>query len=156
MKMRLFILGMFACASIARAGHAQASELVSVFEAAVNTAAHGDLSRAMHQLNVEAQSPKSLNELNAQTDQIRQTYDKLAQLGELDRVERVSLVFTGESFFRLRLAEKRADGVILWTLVGYRFKGQWYSKGINITGSTDLLSLLHDNLDPADATPPPK
>jgi len=152
MKPKITLMLLLACVSIARAGQDSAKDLVARFAEAVNIAARGDIGRAVQQLNTQARSPKSPKELGAQIEAFRNVYGKVAQLGELDQVEQVSLVFTGESFFRLRLAEKRAEGVILWTFVGYRFKDQWYCKGIHFNGSDDLLQLMHDELDAADAT----
>jgi len=152
MKSTILILSLLAFAWTAHAGQESAKDLVTVFEEAVGIAAHGDIGRAMQQLNTQARSPKSPKEVGAQTEAFRNAYAKISSLGELDQVERVSLVFTGESFFRLRVAEKRAEGVILWTLIGYRFKGTWYCKGVNFNGSDDLMQLMHDQLDAADAT----
>lgn len=156
MKRILLLIGFSLSIVNVRAGHERAADLVSVMEESVTTAARGELGAAFRQLNSEAHTPKSLKEVNAQAENFKTAYQKVAQLGELDTVERVSLVYTGESFFRLRLAEKHAEGVILWTLLGYRFKGMWYCKGINFNGSDDLLSLMRQELDPADAQPASK
>lgn len=137
--------------SCAFAARDNADDLVSELEKAVVDASQGDIAAAVRRLNAEARTPKGPKEVGAQTDNFRNLYAKLAGLGEPDEVERLSLRYSGDSFFRLRVIDKRAEGVILWTFVGYKYKGSWACKGVSFNGGDDLMQIMRQELDAADA-----
>jgi len=136
---------------LAFANRDRPEELVTALEQAVSKAAHGDVAGAVRAINAEARSPKSLKEVAAQEDNFKAAFQKMAGLGESDGVELLSLRYTGDSFLRLRVVDKRAEGVVLWTFVGYKFKGEWSCKGMTFNGGEDLMQIMHQELDAADA-----
>ena len=133
------------------ASHGRPEELVSALEQAVSKAARGDVAGAVRAINAEARSPKPLKEVVAQEDNFKAAFQKMAGLGESDGVELLSLRYTGDSFLRLRVVDKRAEGVVLWTFVGYKFKGEWSCKGMAFNGGEDLMQIMRQELDAADA-----
>jgi hypothetical protein len=134
------------------AGRDHAEDLVTALEGAVSSAARGDAASCVRTIDAEASKPKNLKEVTAQVDQLKSLYQKVAPLGELDAVERLSLVYTGDSFFRVRFVEKRTEGVVLWTFIGYRLRSQWYCKEMQIRANGDLVELMKE-LDSADSKP---
>jgi hypothetical protein len=152
MKPIIFTVLMVLATTTLSAGHEQAVDLVAALESAVSTAAGGNIAAAVHSINAESSKPKDLKDINAQIGELKAAYQKLDGLGKLDGTERLSLVYTGESFFRLRVVEKREEGAVLWTFVGCKLRGTWYCKGMNFAANGDLLELMK-NLDAADAKP---
>jgi hypothetical protein len=126
-------------------------ELAQILERAGEKASAGDFNEAIRITNSAAVSPKNPTEVMEQASKIQEIYRGLERLGQSDGIERVSMRFVGDSFFRLRVVEKRSDGVILWTFVGYKFRDQWFCKGIHLAGNSDLLELMREQLDAADA-----
>jgi len=126
-------------------------QLAAALEHAVSLAASGDLAGCARAINAEAKSQKPIKEVSAQADNLKQVYLKLTGLGESDGVERLSMRFLGDSYFRLRVVDKRAEGAILWTFIGYRFHEQWFCKGMNMNGGDDLMAIMKQKLDAADA-----
>jgi hypothetical protein len=145
----LAVLTLVLCCG-ARARQETSEQLAAVLEDSVRLAAQGDVAGAVRKMAAESSKPRDLKQINSQIDGFKQMYSKLSPLGELDSVERLSLVFAGESFFRLRVVEKRTDGVVLWTFIGYRLKAGWYYAGLNTSGTSDLLEGMRQYLDPAD------
>lgn len=134
-----------------RAASSTPEQLADALEKAVALASAGDPAACARAINAEAKSQKSLKEVSAQADGLKQAYQKFTALGESDGVERLSLRFMGDSYFRLRVADKRAEGAVLWTFIGYRYRGQWYCKGMNVNGGDDLMAIMKQELDAADA-----
>jgi hypothetical protein len=132
------------------AGEKTPAALAASLEAAVTAASRRDYSGAIRMIDAELTTPKSETEMAAQAKDLAELYAKLAALGELDAVERLSLVAAGESLFTLRVIEKREGGLILWTFVGYRFRGVWYCKGMDVNGGDDLIKLLRQDAGSAD------
>ncbi|ATC63182.1 hypothetical protein CMV30_03985 [Nibricoccus aquaticus] len=140
-----------ACASYA--GHEKIEDLADSLEKAVVFASKGDFASAARAINAETRSPQSPKEVIERTDYLKHLYDQIAVLGEKDEVERLSLRLAGISFARLKVIDKRAEGAVIWTFIGYRYRGQWYCKNLSVAGSEDFLKLMREELDAADATP---
>jgi hypothetical protein len=140
----------FSCTAVF-AARDSAEDLVSALEKAVSQASHGDIAGTVRAMNAEARTPKGPKEVAAQIENFKEAYQKIAGLGEADEVERLSLRYTGDSFFRLRIVDKRAEGAILWTFIGYKFKGLWSCKGVTFNGGEDLMQIMRQELDAADA-----
>lgn len=132
------------------AGRASAEDLANALQAAVERAAAGDVNEAMRAIHAETLVPKDPREVMTSAEELREAYRTIEGYGERDGVERISLRFTGESFFRLRVVEKRANGVVVWTFLAYRFKGEWYCKAMKYVGSDDFGKIMRESLDPAD------
>jgi hypothetical protein len=144
----LVLVILVACVRV-YAGRESAEELAAALEAAVVRASVGDAAGAARMINAETRL-KKLPALSAQAEQLKDAYRKLANLGESDGVERVSLKFLGESLFRLRAVDKRPEGLVLWTFIGYRLKGEWHCKGFSFKGSEDVSDFVAEAFDPAD------
>ena len=128
-------------------------DLIQIMEEAVARARAGDFNESVRITNAAATNPMAPQAAMDQATKIQEVYRSLERLGDVDGIERVSLRFVGESFFRLRVVDKREEGVVLWTFIGYRFKGRWYCEGLHISGNSDLMELMRKELDPADAAP---
>ena len=153
MRSILGVMVVVLCAPLCRAGQSDAERLAAALEQAVSRAAAGDLVEAVRIISAESRTQKDPRELMEQGTKLQAEYAKLDGLGERDGIERISLRFSGRSFFRLRVADKRSEGVIVWTFVGYRFRDDWDCKGTRFNGSDDLMKLMNSELDPADAAP---
>jgi hypothetical protein len=142
--------------SLAHAGKDTYQELCDALEASVTRSAKGDFRSAFSDLDALGQIPMGPKQVLANADSEKETFGKFYSLGALDEVERISLVFTGKSFFRFKLAEKREKGVVVWTFIGYKYRNQWYNKSMSITGNSDLSDLMSKAIDPADVQSAPK
>lgn len=140
-----------AVTSPGRAAAETPEDLAAVLEAAVEKARAGDYNEAVRITNAAAVQPADPRKAMDKAAKIQEIYASLERLGPSDEVERVSMRFVGESFLRLRVVDKREHGVVLWTFIGYRFKGRWFCEGIHISGNSDLMELMRKELDAADA-----
>jgi len=128
-----------------------ADELADVLQVAVEKAQLGDCHEAMRIINSVLRSPMDPTKAMEHSSKMQEDFRKLDRLGETDGVERVSLRYVGDSFLRLRIVDKRAKGVVLWTFIGYRFKGEWHCVSRSYHANSDLAVLMRESLDPADA-----
>ncbi|MBI3191456.1 MAG: hypothetical protein HYZ36_02240, partial [Pedosphaera parvula] len=118
---------------------------------AVEKAQGGDFHEAMRLINTVSRSPMDPTKAMEQASKMQEDFRKVDPLGETDGVEQVSLRYVGDSFLRIRIVDKRAKGVILWTFIGYRFKEEWHCVSRSYHANSDLAELMRETLDPADA-----
>ena len=128
-----------------------AEELVEVLQDAVEKAQVGDYYESIRIINSVSRSPTDPTKALEQASKMQEDFRDVDQLGETDGVEQVSLRYVGDSFLRLRIVDKRAKGVILWTFIGYRFKGEWHCVSRGYHANSNLAKIMRESLDPADA-----
>jgi len=75
---------------------------------------------------------------------LRGVFDKIRQLGATRQTDRVSLVFLGAVYFRVRFVDRKKKGAVLWTFIGERFQDERYLSGLNFSANSDLLVLMKE------------
>ncbi|HTQ30807.1 MAG TPA: hypothetical protein VMI53_06315 [Opitutaceae bacterium] len=148
-KLIAIVLNIFIFSS-AFAASATPRELIDKLERAVKIFASGDVDDGYGAMMAEANYSKSPKERAADLDDWRSKFAELRDLGPSHMVNRVSLVFLGDSYFRVRFIDQRENGgALLWTFICEKDKDEWSLNTVNFIGNSDF-SEVFKALDAAD------
>ncbi len=138
------------------AADATYQDLINKLEHAVKTMATGDVADGFGTLEEGGNKPPK--ERAADLDKVRSSLAELKDsLGASRRINRISLVFLGDSYLRVRFMDRRETGGIIWTFFCEKNRDEWDLCSSQFSGNSDLIDLARDTLDAADYTKePPK
>ena len=131
------------------AGSSTCLDLAANLERGVQTIASGRIDDGLMEISEEgvgSESPKQKAERNKKFSDLLK---RLGDFGATRRVVRVSLLYIGEGYCRLRVLDRRNNGAVLWTFFCERDGDRWYLTSVAATANGDFSTLMKE-LDAAD------
>lgn len=126
-------------------------ELAQNLEHAVELTASGRIADGLSEMAAQGVGSRPPKEAAEQSRKFKEGLEEMRSLGAPRCVVRVSLVFFGDGFCRLRVLDRRASGAILWTFVGERDGDRWMMSSMSMTGSGEMAEIIKE-FDAADYT----
>jgi hypothetical protein len=144
-----YLLIIFAFACCLRGANSTHLELAQNLEHAVQLTASGRIVDGLAEMTAQGAGSRAPKDAAEQSRKFKDPLEEMRALGSSKCVIRVSILFFGDGFFRLRVLDRRLSGAILWTFVGERDGDRWVMSSMSMTGSVEMSEILKE-LDAAD------
>jgi hypothetical protein len=142
------------CSRLSASGASNPQELIGVFDRVVELGSKWNVPESMGIFKNAKRVQVSPKDGLEATDRIKDLFAKIREggIGPVLQTNRISVVYFGDAFCRVRYLNVHDKGYLLWTFYGERLADSWYAVALSISANSDFEDLATEKLYPSDAS----